>query len=83
MKELRWDDAKNKKLKKERGASFEEVISSRFIGVEEHSARTNQIVLLFEYNDYVWMLPCVEEEEYYFVKTMFPSRKKTKKYLGR
>ncbi|MBF0217882.1 MAG: toxin [Candidatus Omnitrophica bacterium] len=81
MKELRWDEAKNIKLRDERGASFEEVSSARFIGIEEHAKRTDQIVLLFEYNNYIWVIPCVEEKERYFAKTMFPSRKYTRKYL--
>jgi len=65
---------------KERGASFEEVLSSKFIGAEGHPIRENQIFLLFEFNEYIWVIPCIEEDDHYFIKTMFPSRKYTKKH---
>lgn len=80
MKEFKWDRTKEEKIKKERGVSFDDVLSSKFMGAEEHPTRGNQIVLLFKLNEYVWVVPCVEEEEYYFVKTMFPSRKYTRKH---
>lgn len=31
MKEFRWNESKNKKLKKERGVSFEEILDSKLI----------------------------------------------------
>jgi len=36
--------------------------------------------LKFEYKKYIWTIPCIVEEEYIFLKTLFPSRKYTKKY---
>ena len=80
MKEFRWNKIKSEKTKQERGISFEEVLASKFIRAEEHTSRENQIILLYEVNGYIWVVPCIEEEEYYFVKTMFPSRKYTKKH---
>ncbi len=80
MKEFRWDEDKNKILKKERGVSFEEILDSKFLGAEKHRARKNQIVLKFEYKKYIWIIPCVVEEGYIFLKTLYPSRKYTKKY---
>ena len=80
MKEFRWDEDKNKILKKERGVSFEEILDSKFLGAEKHRTRKNQIVLKFEYKKYIWIIPCVVEEEYIFLKTLYPSRKYTKKY---
>jgi hypothetical protein len=77
MKKIKWDEAKNKILKDERGVSFEEILDSTFIGAEEHRTRKNQIVLLYEYRKYVWVVPCIVEKEYIFLKTMFPSRKYT------
>jgi len=29
------------------------------------------------HNEYIWIVPCVVEEEYIFLKTLFPSRKYT------
>jgi len=80
VKEFRWNKIKSEKTKQERGISFEEVLASKFIRAEEHTSRENQIILLYEVNGYIWVVPCIEEEEYYFVKTMFPSRKYTKKH---
>ncbi len=34
--------------------------------------------MFFEYRGYVWVVPCIEEIDYYFLKTLFPSRKYTK-----
>ena len=80
MKTFRWDDKKNQELKQTRGVSFEEILNCKFIGAEKHAKRKNQIVLLFEYKDYIWMVPSVVEEKYIFLKTLFPSRKYTQKH---
>jgi uncharacterized DUF497 family protein len=77
MKKFKWDEEKNKLLKKERGVSFEEILGSKFLGAEKHRSRANQMVLLFEHEKYVWVVPCVVDEERIFLKTMFPSRKYT------
>jgi len=79
MKEFRWNEDKNKLLKEKRGVSFEEILGSKFIGAEKHPTRKNQMVPKFEYKEYIWIIPCVVEDEYIFLKTMFPSRKYTKK----
>jgi hypothetical protein len=78
MKEFRWNEDKNKLLKEERGVSFEEILDSKFIGAERHPTRKNQLVLKFEYKKYIWIIPCVVEDKYIFLKTMFPSRRYTK-----
>ncbi len=80
MKTFRWDDKKNQELKQTRGVSFEEILNSKFIGAEKHAKRENQIVLFFEYKDYIWIVPSVVEEKYIFLKTLFPSRKYTQKH---
>ena len=33
------------------------------------------------WNEYVYIVPFVEDEEKYFLKTIIPSRKATKEYL--
>ena len=83
MKKIKWDEEKNKILKEERGVSFEEILDSTFIGAEKHRTRKNQIVLLYEYKKYIWVVPCVVEGEYIFLKTMFPSRKYTKLFKSK
>ncbi len=83
MKEFRWDEDKNEFLKQERGVSFEEILDSKFIGAERHPTRKNQMVLKFEYKEYIWIIPCVVEDKYIFLKTIFPSRKYTKMFKVR
>lgn len=80
MKEFRWNSEKSRKLKESRGFSFEEIIEGKLISAETHPARENQRVLLFEYRRYIWVVPCVVEKDYIFLKTAFPSRKYTRKY---
>jgi len=80
MKKFKWDESKNKKINEERGASFEEIIKSKLVGVVKHPTREKQRFLLFEHKEYVWVVPCVVEEDHLFIKTMFPSRKYTKKH---
>lgn len=41
----------------------------------------NQMVMVVEINDYVYAVPYVEDDEKIFLKTIYPSRKLTKKYL--
>lgn len=81
MKEFRWDNAKNEKLKQIRGASFEDIIQSNYLCTEQHLSRKNQMIMLFEYKKYIWVIPCIIEEDYVFLKTAFPSRKYTNQYM--
>lgn len=78
MNEFRWDIFKNESLKRERGVSFEEMLQAPLIGERRHPARKHQTILLFEYQGYIWVVPCVAQGEDIFLKTMFPSRKYTK-----
>ena len=71
---------KSERLKKTRGVSFEEIIRSKLIGVKKHPSRKNQNIMLFEYKRYIWIVPCVVEKDFIFLKTLFPSRKYTKEY---
>ena len=34
------------------------------------------------YDDYAYLVPFVEEESYFFLKTVIPSRKATRDYLN-
>ncbi len=80
MKELKWDLTKNERLKKVRGVSFEEVVNSKLIAIKEHPTKEIQSLMLFEFRGYVWVVPFVEEKEYIFLKTLYPSRRYTKSY---
>ena len=83
MKECKWNEEKNKYLKRTKGASFEDILNSRFISAEKHPSRKNQMILLFEHKSYVWIVPCVVGKNYIFLKTLFPSRKYTNKYKNK
>lgn len=78
MKDIKWNALKNERLKKTRGVSFDDLLNSRLIGVFNHPVRENQKLMLFEYKSYVWVVPFIDETDYYFLKTLFPSRKYTK-----
>jgi len=43
MKKFKWDEEKNKLLKKERGVSCEEILNSTFLGAEKHQTRKNRL----------------------------------------
>ncbi len=81
MKEFRWNFEKNIELQRTRHVTFEALLDSRLIGMEDHAKKEHQRLMLFEYNRYVWVVPFVEDEDHYFLKTAFPSRKHTRKYL--
>ena len=78
---------KNKKLIKERGVSFEEIISAIESGclldVIEHpnpEKYYNQRIYLVEFSNYVYLIPFIMQEHgTIFLKTIFPSRKATNK----
>lgn len=84
MKYFNWDIEKNKKLKQERGISFEEIVflieTGKIVGIEEHPTRPNQKMYILKIDNYAVIVPFVENETEIFLKTAFPSRKYKKKY---
>jgi hypothetical protein len=43
----------------------------------------NQSVLVVAFDGYVYVVPFIEEADYFFLKTVIPSRKATRDYLNR
>ena len=89
MKPFRWDPDKNERLKAGRGISFEEIVLAiEEDGLNDILAHPNQgrypgqIVLVVAYRGYVFLVPSIEENTHYFLKTIIPSRKATRDYLG-
>ena len=82
MKEIRWNLLKNESLKKTRGVSFDDLVNSKLIKILRNPNRDNQQIMLFEFKEYIWVVPFIEEDTYYFLKTLFPSRKYTKLLKG-
>ena len=89
MKYFDWNVGKNEELRKERRITFEEVVFSLMHGglldTIEHPNREkypNQRIFILNIEDYAYLAPFVETEKCIFLKTIIPSRKMTKKYLG-
>ena len=79
---------KNMMLKRDRNISFERIIvaieQDNLLDILEHPNKEkypNQLLLLVEIDKYVYVVPCVFENDVCFLKTIFPSRKYTSKYL--
>jgi uncharacterized DUF497 family protein len=90
MKYFDWNEEKNEKLKRTRNISFEIVVSQIEMGnildVLRHPNKEkyyHQRIIVIEYNEYAYFVPFVEGEEKIFLKTIIPSRKATKQYLGK
>ena len=89
MKYFAWDDAKNAKLRKERGVGFEDVVfhieRGDLLDILEHPKPDRfpgQRIFVVRRENYVYLVPFVEDEHTVFLKTIIPSRKATKEYLG-
>jgi len=80
MKTIKWNILKSERLKRTRGVSFEEIIGSKFIAVKKHPSKNKQHIMLFKYKRYIWIVPYVEDAGTIFLKTLYPSRKYTKRY---
>lgn len=84
MDEFRWNSTKSRRLKRARGASFDELLSSGdLLRIREHPHRENQQIMFIFYKGYVWLIPYVIYEGSQFLKTLYPSRKYTKLYQER
>ena len=90
MKPFRWNHEKNEVLKIERGISFEEIVlaieADGLLDELRHpnpDKYPNQSVFVIALDGYVYLVPYVEEPDYYFLKTVIPSRKATRDYLLR
>lgn len=89
MVKIEWDNKKNEFLKKERNISFEIVVKyiseDKIIDIlnnPNEEMYSNQKILLINHKDYIYYVPYVENDGTVFLKTIIPSRKLTKKYLG-
>lgn len=88
MKLIIWDHEKNEWLKAERGVGFEQVLllieKGKILDIIEHKNKAkypNQKVLIVDIRGYAYCVPFVETEKEIFLKTIFPDRRSTKRYL--
>ncbi|AGA33543.1 hypothetical protein TVNIR_1882 [Thioalkalivibrio nitratireducens DSM 14787] len=89
MKPITWDPEKNRQLQQERHVSFEDVVfhmsAGGILDTLEHPNQERypgQQIHVIEMEGYAYLLPFVESEDEVFLKTIIPSRKATKIYLG-
>ena len=90
MKPFRWDSEKNDQLKQERGVSFEQVaVAVETGGLLQIAPHQNpmkyprQKIMIVEIDDYAYLIPFVEDEDHFFLKTIIPSRKATRDYIAK
>ncbi len=90
MKQFRWSAEKNEGLRSDRDISFETIVvaieSGGLLDILAHpnTARyPRQRVLVVAADGYAYLVPFVEEDDYFFLKTIIPSRKATRDYLQR
>jgi len=86
---FRWDLQKNTLLMRERGLSFEQIAlaveGDDLLQVIEHpnaAKYPNQKIMIVAMDGYAFLVPFVQEEEGYFLKTIIPSRKATRDFMG-
>ena len=89
VKYFAWDNEKNEKLKEERGISFEEIVlhieRGDILDILEHpnpERYGGQRILVMNGEGYAYLVPVLETEDEVILKTITPSRKATKRYLG-
>jgi len=89
MKIFKWNPEKNEMLLKERGITFDEIVQKIESGAKvfetEHPNKKkypNQKIMIVDVDEYAFLVPCVVDGNEYFLKTIIPSRKATKRYLG-
>jgi hypothetical protein len=84
-----WSADKNAWLREVRGVTFDEIVyhiqAGHLLDVLEHDKPgryPGQRILVVNVDGYVCLVPFVESEEGIFLKTIIPSRKMTRRYLG-
>ena len=89
MKPFRWNPEKGDRLKADWGITFEAmVVAIESGGLLDMLAHPNaakyprQQILVVSHDGYAYLVPYVEEEDYFFLKTIIPSRKATRDYLN-
>ncbi|MDJ0844005.1 toxin [Crocosphaera sp.] len=89
MKQFQWNEDKNQQLRRERAITFDNIIQAinqgDLLDIIQHYnliKYPNQKIFVVKFNNYVYLIPFVETESEIFLKTIIPSRKMKKRYLG-
>ena len=90
MQYFDWDKEKNALLKIDRGVCFEDVVEAidegRLLVTLNHPNKIrypNQKMYIVSIDNYAYVVPFIEDEKKKFLKTIFPSRRMTQKYIIR
>ena len=90
MKPFRWAPDKNDLLKHERGVTFEEITvaveAGSLLEIVPHpnpASYPRQKIMVVEVASYAYLVPFVEEEDHFFLKTIIPSRKATRNFIAK
>ena len=88
MKPFDWNRQKSTLLRSSRGIGFEEVVNTineeHILAIIEHPNKQkypNQKIYIIDFDDYIYCIPFIEDKEKIFLKTIYPSRKYTNKFL--
>ncbi len=88
MKSYEWNAEKSKELKIRHGVSFEEILKEikqgnvlKTISHPNKKRYPGQKILMVRIVHYIYAVPYKEDEKKRFLKTLYPSRKLTKKFL--
>jgi len=86
LKPINYNQDKSDLLKQARGVSLKEVAvmiaKGDYIDVIDNPNYPSQQVFILNIDAYIWECPFIISETEIFLKTLFPNRKLTKKYLG-
>ena len=88
MKYFDWSEIKNTHLKAQRSIGFEDIQAAiekgKVLADTDHPLRSkypNQKVFIVEFDEYAYVVLYVDYDMKIFLKTIYPSRRMTKKYL--
>jgi len=88
VKYFDWNDSKNLQLKAKHGIGFDEIYAAleegKLLDNIPHPSQKRypgQRIFVVRISSYAFLVPYVEDEEKIFLKTLYPSRKFTRKYI--
>lgn len=83
-----WSQRKNIWLLANRNICFEQIVSAietgkllDIVGHPKPEKYAHQRIMIVELNGYAYLVPFIEQIDHYFLKTIIPSRKATRRYL--
>jgi len=89
MKYIRWDEDKNEWLKRKRGVCFEQIVvlfeQDNLLEIVDNPNQKKypgQKIAIVEIDGYAFLVPYEQHGDEIELKTIIPSRKATKQYLG-